>query len=106
MEFSRYPTIVPQWQRDCEHVSTCFAYPAAIRNLIYTTHALESVNRSVRKVIKTHGAFPTDEAAWKLTFLALRKAQTKWTQPLLDWNAALNHFTILLAQRMTSPVLP
>jgi putative transposase len=68
----KYPTIVPMWERVWEHVSVFLGYPREVRTMIYTTNALESVNMRVRKIIKTRGHFPSDEAATKLIYLALR----------------------------------
>jgi transposase-like protein len=61
---------------------------------------VEALNRSLRKVIKTRGAFPTEDAALKLLFLGLREAEKKWTMPIHDWPAALNYFTVLWPERM------
>jgi transposase-like protein len=80
-----------------------FQYPPDIRKAIYTTNSVESLNRSLRKIIKTRGGFPNEEAALKLLFLALRQAAKKWTMPIHHWREALNHFTILWPGRM--PVL-
>src|ERR1700738_2489305 len=74
----RYPAIGQAWRRAWEHVIPFFAFPPAIRKIIYTTNAVESLNRSLRKIIKTRGSFPTDEAALKLLFLALRNADVRW----------------------------
>jgi transposase-like protein len=65
-----------------------------------TTNSVESLNRSLRKIIKIRGGFPNEEAALKLLFLALRQAAKKWTMPIHHWREALNHFTILWPERM------
>ena len=67
----RYPAIGQAWRRAWEYVVPLFAFPPAIRKVIYTTNAVESLHRSLRKIIKTRGSFPTDEAALKLLFLAI-----------------------------------
>src|SRR6202048_449740 len=67
----RYPAIGQAWRRAWQHVAPLFAFPPAIRKMIYTTNAVESLNRTLRKIIKTRGSFPTDEAALKLLFLAI-----------------------------------
>ena len=77
-----------------------FKDPAAARRAIYTTNSVESLNRSLRKIIKVRGGFPNEEAALKLLFLALRQAAKKWTMPIHHWREALNHFTILWPDRM------
>jgi len=71
----RYPMIAPMWRRAWAYVVPFFAFPPAIRRMIYTTNAVESLNRGLRKVIKTRGSFPSDEAALKLLYMAI---QTRW----------------------------
>jgi putative transposase len=104
-EFARkwdgqYPTVSQIWRRNWNRITPFFAYPADIRKAMYTTNAIESLNMSLRKIIKTRGSFPSDEAALKLLFLALRNVAKKWTMPVHNWRAALNHFTILWPDRM------
>src|SRR5216683_6012131 len=95
-----YPTISPMWRRNWEHLTPFFAYPADIRKVIYTTNAVESLNMSLRKVIKTRGSFPNQEAAMKLLYLALEHIARKWTKPVKDWKAALQRFAILFGDRV------
>jgi putative transposase len=95
-----YPTISQMWRRNWEQLTPFFAYPADIRKVIYTTNAIESLNMSLRKVIKTRGSFPNPEAALKLLFLALEHIAKKWTMPVQDWKAALQRFAILLGDRV------
>ena len=95
---SRYPAVAPAWRRAWEHVVPMFAFPPEIRKLIYTTNALESLHRSLRKIIKTRGSFPSDEAASKLLFLAIRNAGMRWKRPV-DWTAAMGQFAILFEDR-------
>ena len=85
------------------HIIPFFAYPQKIRKVIYTTNAIESMNRSIRKVIKNRGAFPSDEAATKLIFLALQNIAKKWSKPIRDWKAALNRFVIMFEGRVILP---
>ncbi len=94
----RYPAIGQSWRRAWQHVVPLFAFPPAIRKMIYTTNAVESLHRSLRKIIKTRGSFPTDEAAVKLLFLALRNAGVRWRRPVA-WTAALGQFAILVGDR-------
>lgn len=89
-----YPTISRSWQRHWDCLVPFLAYPPEIRKVIYTTNAIESVNRSLRKVLKTRGALPSDEALMKLLYLASEKITKKWTLPIRDWKAALNRFAI------------
>jgi len=96
---SKYPTISRMWRSHWEHVIPFFDYPPDIRKVIYTTNAIESLNRSLRKVIKTKGAFPNDAAILKIFYLALVNIAKKWTLPIRDWKAALGQFAIKFAGR-------
>lgn len=98
-----YPTISQAWRRNWDQLIPFFAYPADIRKVIYTTNAVESLNMSLRKVIKTRGSFPTEEAAIKLLYLGLTHIAKKWTMPIQDWKAALQRFTILHGDRVPKP---
>src|SRR5271156_5435947 len=100
-----YPTIGQMWNRNWEHLTPFFAYPADIRKVIYTTNAVESLNMSLRNVIKTRGSFPSPEAALKLLFLALEHIAKKWTMPVQNWKAALQRFAILLEDRVPQDAL-
>ncbi|MFP3570451.1 transposase, partial [Paraburkholderia sp. SIMBA_030] len=73
----------------------------AVRKVIYTTNAIESVNARLRKIVKTRGHFPTDEAATKLLWLALRNITADWSRAAHDWKAAMNQFAILYEDRFT-----
>lgn len=97
---SRYPTISPAWRRNWERIVPFLAYPQEIRKVIYTTNAIESINRGLRKIIKNRGSFPNDEAALKLLYLALGNISQKWTKPIKEWNAALNRFAIVFEGRL------
>ena len=94
----RYPTIAPLWQRQWEYVTPGFLYPPEIRRILTTTNAIESLHSQLRKIIKTRGHFPTDEAATKLLYLALRNIKKRWA-PSPDWHAALTHFAVLFPDR-------
>jgi transposase-like protein len=96
----KFPTIAQTWRRNRERIVPFFAYPPEIRRVIYTTNAIESTNMSLRKVLKTRGSFPTDEAALKLVYLALQNITARWTMPIKEWRAALNRFAILFEDRM------
>jgi putative transposase len=97
---AKYPTSSQSWRRNWERLVPFLAYPEEIRRVIYTTNAVESVNMSVRKIIKNRGSFPTDESALKLLYLALRNITRRWTMPIKDWRAALNRFAIIFEDRM------
>jgi putative transposase len=94
-----YPTISQVWRRNWERVTPFFAFPAEIRKVIYTTNAVESLNMALRKIIKTRGSFPNEEAAIRLLYLALRNHSKKWSF-VQGWREALNRFQILWPERM------
>jgi len=94
-----YPNIVTIWRRAWDKVIPFFAFPPGIRKIIYTTNAIESVNSQLRKIIKTRGHFPSDDAASKLIWLALRNITSSWSQSSYEWKTAMNQFAILYADR-------
>jgi transposase-like protein len=97
---ARYPTISAAWRRDWSRLTIFFDYPPEIRKAIYTTNAIESVNFSLRKVLKSRGAFPTDESILKVLYLGMQRIAKKWTMPIPHWTRALNQFAILLGDRV------
>ncbi len=90
----KYPQISRSWRSHWDNLNTLFNYPPEIRKAIYTTNAIESLNSVIRKAIKKRKLFPTDDAARKVIYLAIRDASKKWTMPIRNWKAALNHFMI------------
>jgi transposase-like protein len=94
----KYPTIYDIWKRNWQGIIPFLAFPDYIRKAVYTTNTIEAVNRQIRKIIKTKGCFPNDEAVFKLVFLALQNAQKKWTMPIREWKLALNQFCILFSK--------
>ena len=96
----KYPTIGQSWRRNWEQVIPFLAYPQEIRKVIYTTNAIESLNRSLRKAVKTRGHFPNDQAATKLLYLAIRNLTAKWKMPPREWASAMNQFAILFDDRL------
>lgn len=96
---ARYPSISKSWRSRWDNVTPFFSYPPAIRKAIYTTNAIESINAAIRKVTSKKGAFPTEEAVRKVLYLAIRNASARWTKPIYDWPAALNHFAIVFDGR-------
>jgi transposase-like protein len=96
----RYPMAVRSWETHWEDLATMFEYAAEIRRLIYTTNSIEGVSRQLRKVTKTKGAFPTDEAARKLLFLVNRDITRKWTAPVPNWARIRNQLAIRFAGRL------
>ena len=91
---SRYPMISLSWRNNWENLNEIFNYPEDIRKAIYTTNAIESLNSSLRKVIKKRSAFPTDDSIYKVLYMALKNASRKWTMPIRDWGKAMNQFAI------------
>ena len=104
----KFPTVAAAWRRAWDRVIPFFAFPPAIRRVIYapkevplgdTTNAIESINARLRKIIKTRGHFPSDDAATKLIWLALRNITADWGRAARDWKDAMNQFAILYAER-------
>lgn len=99
---ARFPSISASWRANWQRVIPFFGYPPAIRKVIYTTNAIESINATLRKVTRKRGAFPNAESVRKVLYLAIMKASERWSRPIRDWVAALNHFTILFEGRVTN----
>lgn len=98
----KFPTVAAMWQRQWEQVIPFFAYPPEVRKIIYTTNAIESLHMQLRKIVKNRGHFPSDEAASKLLFLALRNIEKDWKMPPTTWKQAANQFAILFGERFTN----
>jgi len=94
----RYPSISALWRRNWQGVIPFFQFPPEIRKIVYTTNAIESLNMSLRKAIKTRGAFPSEEAALKVMYLALRNLARKWNA-VQGWKEALNRFALVWEAR-------
>ena len=97
----KFPTVVAAWRRAWDKVIPFFAFPTAVRKVIYTTNAIESINARLRFDLKTRGHFPSDDAASKLIWLALRNITAGWGHAARDWKEAMNQFAILYADRFT-----
>lgn len=97
----KYPAISKQWLAKWDNVIPFFSYPKDIRKAVYTTNAIESINRSLRKVLKTRGALPNEEAVFKLLYLALRNISRRWTMPIRNWKPTLNQLAIHFDGRFT-----
>jgi len=95
----KFPTVVAAWRNAWERVIPFFAFPPAVRKVIYTTNAIESVNAQLRKSIKARDHFPSDEAATKFIWLALRNIMKKWSRRAHDWKTDMNQFAILFVER-------
>jgi putative transposase len=96
----KYPSISKSWRANWSELITFFDYPPEIRKVIYTTNAIEGVNRSLRKISKNRGVFPHRQSVFKLYYLALERIAKKWTMPIQNWNQALNRFAIEFEERM------
>jgi transposase-like protein len=90
----KYPMIYKSWDHHWENLCEFYKYPFEIRRAIYTTNAVESLNYQLRKVTKNRLLFPTDDAIFKILYLAIRNASEKWTMPIKNWGQALNQFAI------------
>ncbi|MFY3433956.1 IS256 family transposase [Achromobacter mucicolens] len=99
----RYAPIADAWRRAWDRVIPFFTFPPAIRKVIYTTNAIESINAQLRRAVKTRGHFPSDEAATKLLWLVLRNITGAWGSATHDWKAAMNQFAVIYAERFTDP---
>jgi len=97
----KYPPIAPAWRRQWTQVIPFFAYPLAIRRILYTTNAIESLHMQLRKALKTRGHFPNDEAAIKLLYLVIRNITQRWKMAPRDWKQAMTHFAILYPDRFS-----
>jgi putative transposase len=97
---AKYPTIVKQWRLKWNDILTLFDFPPPIRKVIYTTNAIESVNSVIRKFTRNRKQYPNAESAIKLVYLAIHEAAKRWTLPIKNWKAALNHFAILFEDRL------
>jgi putative transposase len=97
----KYPAIAQSWRRNWEAVIPFFAFPADVRKIIYTTNAIESLHSGVRKSIRNKGHFPSDEAATKLIWLALRNLTQDWHRPPIAWHSAKAQLAIQFGERFT-----
>jgi putative transposase len=95
----QHPTVADSWRKRWEEVVPFLDFPPEIRRAIYTTNAIEALNRQLRKVLKTRGHMPSDDATLKLLFLALRNAKKVWGRPFPQWNRAMAQFAICFEGR-------
>ena len=96
----KYPVVIKSWQTNWEKLSTYFDYDPQIRKLIYTTNAVEGFHRQIRKITKTKGVFPNDQALKKLIYLAVLDISKKWTKPLQNWSLTVQQLRIRFGDRM------
>ena len=97
---NKYPMIQASWERNWNDLIEFFNYPKDIRRAIYTTNAIESLNFSLRKVTRNKSSFPDDDSIYKVMYLAIKNASTRWTMPIKDWGLAVNQFAILFDGRV------
>lgn len=91
---AQFPSIARSWRANWDRICPFFAFPKDIRRAVYTTNAIEALNRQLRKALKPKGHFPSDEAVYKVLYLALKRAEDKWTMPIRSWDLALQQFAI------------
>lgn len=96
----KYPIVIKSWRSNWEKLSTFFAYPEAIRRVIYTTNTIEGYHRQLRKVTKTKGAFPSDMSLLKLIYLAAERIEQKWNRPMGEWSLTAQQLHIIFGERM------
>jgi putative transposase len=97
---STYPIIVKSWRANWVRIIPMFSFAPEIRKAIYTTNTIESLNMTLRKIIKNRSLFPSDEAIFKLIYLSLKNISKKWTMPIHNWSAAMNQFAIIFENRL------
>jgi len=97
----KYPAIGQSWRRAWGEVVPFYAFPVEVRRLLYTTNAIEALNSKLRRAVRARGHFPTDEAALKLLFLVLNRAEKEWTMPPREWALAKAQFAVLFGERFT-----
>lgn len=97
---AKYPTISKQWRAKWTDIITLFDFPWPIRRVIATTNAIESVNSVIRKFTRNRKIYPNEDSALKIVYMAIREASKKWTMPIRNWKAALNHFAIQFECRL------
>ena len=95
----KYPAIAQAWRRNWDRVIPFFAFPEAVRRIIYTTNAIEALNAKLRRAVKIRGHFPNDEAATKLIYLVLHQTATEWKMSPREWGEAKTQFAIMFEDR-------
>lgn len=98
----KYPLAIQSWIKNWDHVSVLFCYPECVREMIYTTNAIESLNRQFRKVTKSRAIFPSDDALLRMLFLAARDIMKKWNMPRWNWKEIISHLSLHYEDRVTN----
>jgi putative transposase len=101
----KFPAIVQIWRRAWPEVIPFYAFPDEVRRILYTTNAIEALNSKLRRAVRARGHFPTDEAALKLLFLVLNRAEKEWTMPAREWTMAKAQFAIQFGERFTKAMM-
>jgi transposase-like protein len=96
----KYPIVIKSWRANWEKLSAFFKYPEEIRRIIYTTNVIEGFHRQLRKVTKTKGSFPNENALMKLIYLAIKKIEKKWTQPPRNWSQTVLQLSVFFEGRL------
>ena len=99
---AKYPAIAQSWRRNWNLVIPFFAFPEAVRRIIYTTNAIEALNSKLRRAVRTRGHFPTDDAATKLLYLCLNRAAAEWKRPPREWSEAKTQFAVMFNERFVN----
>lgn len=97
----KFPSISRSWRANWVNVIPFLDYPLDIRKAIYTTNAIESLNMTLRNVIKNKRLFPNDDSVFNIIYLAIDNISKKWTMPIKDWNSAMNQFMIKFEDRIS-----
>ena len=97
----KYPAIRQGWRKNWDRLTVYFDCSEDIRKVIYTTNSIESLNSTLRRVLKTKGSFPNDESIMKILYLAIERISRKWSRPIHNWKSALNQFVIMYGERVT-----
>lgn len=101
----KYPHVVTSWRNNWEGLTVFFGYPKDIRKAIYTTNAIESLNSVIRTAVNKRKIFPSDQAAFKVVYLATSQASKKWSMPIRNWTSALNRFMIMFDERVSKHLI-
>ena len=102
---TEYPHVIKSWRNNWEGLTVFFEYPKDIRKVIYTTNAIESLNSVIRTAVNKRKVFPSDQAAFKVVYLATQQASKKWSMPIRNWTSALNRFMIMFDERISKHLI-
>ena len=102
----RYPAICLGWRRAWTEVIPFFAFPEAVRKILYTTNAIEALNSKLRRAVRARGHFPSDDAATKLLYLILNRSEKEWKMPPREWSMAKAQFAVIFGERFIKAMAP